>query len=389
MEMVVEQWNSRSVARERTARAEVWWVLHLTARKRGSMEQQLVALAERLRARGVGFTCVFAAPPAEWLARELERCGVEVRALDFAARSSALTLGRWLGAARPALVHFHFVRAFSPLVAAARLAGARVVVNDHVTLTRASASPIYEAAKRLRTRIFGALCDRRVAVSSFVAESVRAIEHVAPDRVEVIENGVDVARFRDADGRAVRAELGASTRPLIVCVSRLQGEKGVESAVRALPMIGRDALLALVGDGPLLADLRALAARLGVADRVRFLGVRDDVEQLIAAADVIVVPSHWDEAFGLAVVEGMAAGRPVVVTASGAMPAIVGDAGLVVPKRDPGALAGAVTRLLDDPLLAARLGRAGRARAEERYGMQRFVGDVLALYDRLAPALAA
>jgi glycosyltransferase involved in cell wall biosynthesis len=81
--------------------------------------------------------------------------------------------------------------------------------------------------------------------------------------------------------------------------------------------------------------------------------------------------------------------RPVVVSASGAMPGIVERTGLVVPKRDPGALAGAVTRLLDDPLLGARLGRAARVRARERYGLERYVDRVVALYDSLVPAAAS
>src|SRR5207253_4318491 len=120
-------------------------------------------------------------------------------------------------------------------------------------------------------------------------------------------------------------------------------------------------VLLLVGDGADEKRFRALAKEQG--GDVRFLGVRDDVERILASSDVVIVPSHWEEAFGLAVVEGMAAGKPVVVSRSGAMPQILGDTGLVVPKRDPAALADAVGRLLDDPLLRARLGRAAQARA--------------------------
>jgi glycosyltransferase involved in cell wall biosynthesis len=380
--------NIGSTGRERA----VLVVLHLTPKKRGSLEEELLALAERLRALGVAFGVAFAALPPPWYQSALVTRGARVRTLDFAAPvAAAMRLGGWLRAERQAIVHFHFVRAYSPMVAAARLGGARVIVHDHVTLTRASRSPARAAWKRLRAAALNGLVDRRVAVSSVVAESVRDIEHVLGAGVEVIENGIDVERFAAARGRqeTTRRALDAVGRPLVTCVSRLAPEKGVESALRALPLVGRDAVLALVGDGPKEADWRRLATALGVGDRVRFLGVRSDVERILAASDVVVVPSHWEEAFGLAVVEGMAAGKPVVVSASGAMPELVGDAGLVVPKRDPPALAAAIGRILDDRKLAARLGRAGRVRARARFGMQRWVDRVIDLYTRLAPALAA
>jgi glycosyltransferase involved in cell wall biosynthesis len=374
--------KNASLPRERAGR--VWVVLHLSPRKRGSMEQQLVAVARGLRREGVGVTYVVAAPPPLWLAAELADAGAEVRALALGDRLAPLQLGAWLRAARPPLVHFHFVRAYSPLVAAARLCGATVVVNDHVTLTRAGGSRLREAAKRARAALLNPLVDVRVAVSRTVAESVRTIEHAAA--VEVLENGIELQRF-SADGAAVRRELAIGARPLIACVSRLSAEKGVESAIRMMPLVRREATLALVGDGPMEPRWRALAAELGVGAAVRFLGVRDDVPAVLAASDVVVVPSHWEEAFGLAVVEGMAAARPVVVTRSGAMPELVGDAGLVVPKRDPAALAGAVTRLLDDPRLRQRFGRAARRRAEARFGMERYVARVAALYRRRCPSL--
>jgi glycosyltransferase involved in cell wall biosynthesis len=339
------------------------------------MEAQLAALAQRLH--DVAPTFVFACEPPAWL-----RCALgDVRVLDFShPYKSARTLYTWLRAARARLVHFHFVRAYSSLVAAARMAGARVLVNDHVTLTRASDSAARETLKRLRSVALNPLCGRRIAVSQAVAESVIDVERVPEEQVQVIENGIDLDRFLRADGRAVRQELGKG--PLIACVSRLSAEKGVESAIRMMPMVGRNAKLLLCGGGPDEARFREYRDC-----SVTFLGVRDDVPEILAASDVVVVPSHWEEAFGLAVVEGMAAGRPVVVTRSGAMPSIVGASGIVVPKRDPAALAGAVTRLLDDPLLSARLGRAARARARERYGMARFLDQVCALYRAECPDL--
>jgi glycosyltransferase involved in cell wall biosynthesis len=372
-----------------STREGIWLVLHLNPRKRGSQEQQLVALARRLRARGTAVTYLFSSLPPEWLARELDALGVRVGRLDFARPLfAAAALYARLQRARPALVHFHFVAASSPLVVAARLAGARVIVNDHITLTRAYDSALYEELKRLRDTAVGPLVALRLAVSPFVAESVVRFGHVAPGRIQIVENGVDVPRFARASGAGVKEELGVDG-PLVVCVSRLAREKGVDVAVRAWPRVGRGAVLALVGDGPLARELVELAARLGVADRVRLVGLRDDVERLLAACDVSIVPSSWDEAFGQAVAESMAAGRAVVVTQSGAMPELVGDSGLVVPRHDPAALAAAIDRLLADDELRRRLGREAQARARRLYDLPRWVDRMVAVYDRVAGAAEA
>jgi glycosyltransferase involved in cell wall biosynthesis len=307
-----------------------------------------------------------------------------VRTLDFRrSLSAASTLAGWLREERPLLVHYHFLRACSPVCAAARLTGAHAVLTDHVTPVAAQSNPIARAFKRMRDRLMMPLCDRRVAVSRVVADGIEAVEGVPHERVAVIENGIDLDRFLAADGEPIRDELGAGDKKLIACVSRLSSEKGVETAIRMMTMLRGRALLLLVGDGREEARFRTLTAELGLDADVRFLGLRDDVEHIYAASDVVVVPSHWEEAFGLAVVEGMAAGKPVVVSQSGAMPELVGDAGIVVPKRDEGALAGAVSRLLDDPGLAERFGRAARARALERFGMSRWLHDTLSLYEKV------
>jgi glycosyltransferase involved in cell wall biosynthesis len=377
----------------------IWWVLDLAPNKRGSLEAQLVALAERLRDDGVRVTCVLAGAPPSWLADALGRHGVALRILDFRRPGvAAWRFGRAVAAARPHLVHFHFVRAYSPLVALARGCGARVVLHDHMMLgqplvaTRARGAveaELAQAYKWARAVALNRLVDVRVAVSGSVAASVRACEHVDGARQRVLEHGVDLCRFSGADGSSLRTELRADGRPLVACVSRLAPEKGVSVLIRALARVGRDALLLVVGDGPDAPACQALAAALGLGDHVRFLGRRDDVERVYAAADVAVAPSLGAEAFGLCVVEAMASGRPVVVSDAGALPEIVehGRSGLVVPRGDAAALAGAIGRLVDEPALAARLAAAGRARARAAYGLERWTGRVEALYASLLPSL--
>jgi glycosyltransferase involved in cell wall biosynthesis len=380
-------------------RPSVWLVMDLEAKKRGSIEVQLLALGRRLRDAGVAATFVFSNEPPPWMRDEFAAIGVTLRWLPF--RRAPEAAWRWwqmLRATRPRLVHFHFVRAHSPLVAMARLTGARVLVHDHMALGVAfvdvpARSRALQVAVRGWKRVRAALCrrwiDRRLAVSRYVAESVRAIEFVPPERVVVLEHGIDLGKFAAVSGATLRQELDVGARPIVACVARLAPEKGVDVLLRAHARLGRDALLVLAGDGPDAARCRALAVDLGIAERVRFLGLRRDVDAILAACDVAVVPSQAPEAFGLSVVEAMAAGKPVVVSDGGAMPEIIdhGRCGTVVPAGDAAALADAIVHLLDGPVFAEQLGRAGRARAFAAYGLERWVDRVTAIYAEVAPEL--
>jgi glycosyltransferase involved in cell wall biosynthesis len=142
--------------------------------------------------------------------------------------------------------------------------------------------------------------------------------------------------------------------------------------------------LLFVGDGPLRGDLERLAQSLGVAGRVRFLGVRFDVPDLLRAADIFALTSV-SEAASLTLLEAMASGLPVVVTRVGGNPEIVRDGvdGLLVPRGDDQAAAAAFLRLLDDPAAAARMGAAGRARVHKHYRLEQTIDAYLRLYLQL------
>jgi len=365
-------------------RSGVWLVLDLDANKRGSMEQQLVALAKELQKRRIPVTMYFAAVPAAFPGDELRRLSVDVRDLPF--RHPALAARALLAdarAERPDIVHLHFVRAYSPLVAAAAASGARIIVHDHVSLVPRSG--LRQTLKLARGRLLNPLVDLRLAVSEHAAATVRDAHGVAADRVRVVENAIDLSRFRKGDRSRLRDELRVGRSKLVVSVARLEEEKGGGMLLRAFARVGGDAHLALVGRGSREQAWKRLASDLGIGFRVHFLGLRNDVEHVLAASDVVVVPSQWEEAFGLAVIEAMAAGKPIVVTRSGAMPGIVGDAGIVVPRRDPDAMASAIRDLLADERRAAELAARGRARVEARYGMERYVREMLAIYSELLP----
>ncbi len=201
------------------------------------------------------------------------------------------------------------------------------------------------------------------------------------ERLVIAPIGCDLARFRPAP-RAPGLPFTA------LYVGQLRHYKGLETLVAALAQTP-GARLVLAGDGPLRARLEAQALRLGVAGRVRFLGrVADEaLPQLYQAADVLVLPStSRAESFGTVLVEAMACGRPCITTEIGTGTSYVVQAevtGLVVAPRRPDALAGALARLQADPGLAARLGAAGRARAEQEFSAAAMAARVEALYQQV------
>jgi len=204
-------------------------------------------------------------------------------------------------------------------------------------------------------------------------------------RAEVIPLSVDPRRFV-ADERDLAAPRRRWPEPLVLFVGRFRSYKGLPTLLQA--MVGLDAHLLLVGRGPVEAALRVQAARLGIDDRVTFLGNVSDRElpSYYAASDVFVLPSiQRSEAFGIVLLEAMAAGRPVISTELGTGTSWVnqhGKTGLVVPPADPSALRDALRTLLADHELAERLGQAGRERVQTEFSEDRMLESVEEAYLR-------
>ncbi|MGY1688236.1 glycosyltransferase family 4 protein [Geodermatophilus sp. SYSU D00867] len=261
------------------------------------------------------------------------------------------------------LVHAHGLRA--GLVAAAAVRGGTrrpLVVTLHNALPERSGPlrRVLAAAERATVRA----ADVVLAASGDLADNARRLGardvRVAPVSAPALP---PARRSRDE----VRAGLGlADGRPLVLAVGRLHPQKGYDVLLDAAATLARGAagdrapLVAIAGDGPLEAELsaRIAAQRLPVT----LLGRRDDVADLLAAADLVVLPSRW-EARSLTAQEALRAGTPLVATRTGGLPELLGDGALLVPPGDAAALAGAVADLLADPARAAALAEAGRARA--------------------------
>ncbi len=284
---------------------------------------------------------------------------------------------------RPVLVHGFLFWAYILGTYAAKVASVPIVIASRRSLGTFKAG---QAHYLLLERLTNAMTDLWVANSEAVRQDTVRQEGVDPARIRVIPNGVDPNRFAgSADRPTVRHRLGLpADGPLLLTVSNLIHYKGHGTLLEAVSLITRKhptARFVLAGEGPMRAEIERRIATAGLADLVRVLGERIDIPDLLRAADLLVHPSD-EEGFPNAILEAMAAGRPVVATRVGGTPELVVDGvtGTLVPPRSPAALAAAVSHLLADSQLADRMGAAGRERAVREFSLARMVERTEALY---------
>ncbi|MGP4671897.1 glycosyltransferase family 4 protein [Agrobacterium salinitolerans] len=261
------------------------------------------------------------------------------------------------------------------------------ILHDIVT------DPAFSAANRRASLAFARLFARLVAVNS--EETGRAFIEAGgeADKVRIVYNGFDPAKARIYEPGAaarLRAELGLGPQPLVGLFGRLSEWKGQHVFLDAIAaMEGVQAVIvggALFGQEAYEARIREQASRLGLEGRVRFLGFRPDVPELMAAMDVVAHTSIVAEPFGRVVVEAMMCGRPVVATRGGGVTEIIrdGETGLLVPPGNASALAAAIGRVLSQPALAERLARKGRKDVSQRFSLEETCRSVSALLTEAA-----
>jgi len=315
---------------------------------------------------------------AESLAADVEVRGRAYLAAPLALPAGLLALLRLTRREGFDLLHAHWVIPNGPVAALA--AGRRalpLVISLH-------GSDVYLPERKGWLRPIARWTFRRAsAITACSADLARrAIALGAPaGRLTVIPYGADPQTFHPADPaerERTRAELGlAPGEPFLLAVGRLVRKKGFDVLLQALPQVIREAgpvRLVIAGRGDLHEELRALAGQLGLGDRVTLAGAieRDRLPALFRSCDVLVVPSRHDERGNVdglpnVVLEGMASGAAIVASEVAGIPQVIspGVNGLLVPEKDPAALAAAIVRLLREPPLRARLGQAARKRVEE------------------------
>jgi len=263
---------------------------------------------------------------------------------------------------------------------AGRMAGCRVILTRH-GLDIKNKGLIKRLIAYIIARIF---TDKIIAISRAV--KINLIETGVPaDMIKIIHNGIDLSRF-DLIEPTLRLELGLSNDTTIIgVVARIVGEKGYEYILKAMPKVLElhpSALLVIVGDGPLKAQMQELAGKLGIYENTIFLGYRRDVEKLVADFDLFVLPSI-NEGLGLSLLEAMALGKPVIATEVGGIPEVIknGKNGLLIPPGDEKALAMAILKILSSKDFSRKLGQVAKETVYEKFSAISMAQKTVELYD--------
>ena len=350
----------------------------------GGTEQVILQLLEGLSGRG--WNCVLLHPSVQTTsplvegARSLgvEHCNSETL-VSFSGLARLPRLIRQLRRIRPTVVHVHLTTPLAcrfALIAAACARVPAVVATAHLYIDVSSKRVVAQQ------RVLATVVDRYIAVSKHMGARLRDRLGVPANKIRTVPNGVQLERFERRSRNGLRDRLtGGADVPVILTVARLHVQKGISfllDAAREVP----DALFAIAGDGPQRAALEQEVRARGLSERVRFLGFRNDIPDLLANSDVLVLPSLY-EGMPVSVLEAMAAGKPVVATLIGGTDEAVvdGHTGFLVPPGDAPALAAAIRRVIHDRALAERLGANGRARVAAQFTAQMMTEGVADVYE--------
>jgi glycosyltransferase involved in cell wall biosynthesis len=342
----------------------------------GGTERQMTELLRRLDPSRFRVHVACLRKQGAWLPRAEEAAAevTEFRIHSFKSPASLTVLrefASWLRARGIAVVQTCDLSTNVFALPGAALAQIPVRIGSRREIAPPDKTRAHLTAQRLAYR-----AAHRVVANSTAAAERLFHEGVPTGKVVVIPNGIDLTAFDQP--RTDRP------RRIVATVANLRPEKGHDVLLRAARIVAQqvpDVRFRIIGDGPLRGSLQALAAALDVSNLVEFLGHREDVAAQLAAADVYAFPSRT-EAFPNGLIEGMAAGLPVVASAAGGMLELVdhGRNGLLVPPGDEHALAMSLRDLLQNDRMAAEFGTAARITIESRYSFDRMVSAFTNLY---------
>jgi glycosyltransferase involved in cell wall biosynthesis len=349
-------------------------VLLVLAQSTGGIGRHVRSIAAGLRARGIDVTVC--APASSIAALGLDQLAARVVQVPLggtgpaALRESRRLLRR--EAAGADLAHAHGLRAGAECVAFLR--GTPLVVTWH---NAPLGGRLWQLSHRVLRHYVARSTDLTLAASEDLAVAAKAAGAGVVHSTFVTAPTLPTARRPAAE---VRAELGVGDRPLVLAVGRLQRQKRFDVLVEAANGWRDEAagpIVLIAGDGPDRGELSARIAATGAA--VRLLGARDDIADLLAAADLVALPSQW-EARSLVAQEALRAGVPLVTTDVGALAELVGSAASIVPVGDPAALRTAIEAILADPARRNQLVAAGLARAQTWPGETEMIDELTTRY---------
>ena len=275
-----------------------------------------------------------------------------------------------------------------------RLSGAKwIVAHDHTSGHRDIPTGLKRTFKWIKARIPGMTADRILTVSEFVARRQRDVSLAPPRRVFTVLNGLPLPKTNGEWDKQLLPSV-FDGRPIVTCVCRAAPEKGVDvlfrafdSLLHAWPATHPRPVLVYVGDGPAMSQLEVLRESLPSANDIHLAGYRSDVHAFLRLATVCAVPSLWEDACPLGVLEPMAWGKPVVASAVGGVPEEINspDVGVLVPKGDERTLAGALRDLLLDDARRDLIGRAARLRIANELSRGKHLASIASHIRRVSP----
>lgn len=360
-------------------RNEVIKVIHIVfSLEYGGLERIAIELAKHLNSGryNVSICCL---DTLGELTAEARANGIEVFLVkrrpgpDF---TLPIRLAHILRKRKADVVHTHNMGPLLYGTLGARLAGVPVVIN-----TRHGRAP-----KRTNAYIWKAN-DAIIAISQDARDEIVKWNHIRLDKLKVIYNGIDNDRYSsEKTGDTIRQNLNIESGAMVVgTVARLSEEKDQFTLLDAFAKVIselQNVYLVIAGDGPLRKDLESHASDLGISQRVRFLGFRDDISSILRILDLFVL-SSTSEGISLTLLEAMAAGLPIVATKVGGNPEVVidGTTGFLVAPKKPAEMAEAIYNLLSDKKLAREMGDAGKKRVEEKFSLERMAKEYKEVYE--------
>ena len=365
-----------------------WQILFLiTGLAYGGAETQLVNLATKLKCRGWDVRVVSMLPPQAFV-EELKNAHIPLATLNMrrgvADPRAIFRLLKILREWKPDIVHSHMVHA--------NLLARVVRIFCKIPVLISTAHSIDEGGRwrEVAYRLTDPLADLTTNVSRAAVERYIRVGAAPKNKIRFMPNGIDTAKFKPnkAAGQRLRNELGVDNYFVWLAVGRFEEAKDYPNMLRAFSMIvskKSDVVLLLVGQGSLMEEVKKLASELKLEDKVRFLGVRRDVPDLMNAADAYVMSSAW-EGMPMVLLEAGACGLPVVATDVGGNSEVVlnGKTGFIVPPRNPEALAKAMEKMMALPReKRLEMGEAGRAYIEANYSLEHVVDQWEVLYKEL------
>jgi glycosyltransferase involved in cell wall biosynthesis len=368
-------------------------VFNLAPRRIGGIETMARELSLQLGELGWTSVLCFRGEPVEPVRQFLQLPNVTLDVIDYVSRwswSCNRRLASLIGRYRPSILHLNFMDLFAPYAALARLRGVpRVFFTDHISRSENYASERSSVLKRIAYR--AAIPASKVfCVSDFVRRCWIESGRFPDDRLATVYNGVDIQRcdrsqsqrdqFREA--RSIPEEAIVVTQ-----ISSMTHEKGCATLLEAAKWVVQAApqvMFLLAGDGKQRQEYELMSRRLGIQDRVRFLGLVNDPvgEGLFSGSDIVCQASNWHEAFGLSIAEAMACGRPVIATKVGGIPELVRDGctGVLVDRANPTALADGLIKLAASADLRQMYGDAARRLCREAFDHRANAAKMIEFY---------